>query len=121
MGCDGVGFEGGEAGPFFDDDNFVGADWGLVGEVSLSIDSRAIFDAAVFGADAGNDFAEFVEEGVLGSGCKFDGGDDVDHDSLFSEGMGGGDWGMIVWRVVVREGSARPRMNLRVDSGAVWS
>jgi hypothetical protein len=52
----------------------------------------------------------------LGSGCKFDGGDDVDHGSLFSEGMGGGVGGMIVWRVVVREGSARPRMNLRVDS-----
>ncbi len=74
-----VRLECGEVFPLLYDDDLVGTNLGLIGQISLGVHSGAVFDAALLCADVGNDFPERGQVCFSRAWREFNGGDDVDH------------------------------------------
>lgn len=71
--------ECGEVFPLLHDDDLVGTDLGLIGQISLCVNGGTVFDAALLRADVENDFPELGQVCFTRAWREFNGGDDMDH------------------------------------------
>ena len=74
-----MGLERREIFPLLHDDDLVRANFGLIGKIGFCVNRWAIFDAARFGTDIGDEFAEYRQLRFFCARDKFDGGDNMNH------------------------------------------